>query len=138
MELYLQLYIQGKCMGNLGTKGMDLQPRGEAGHPIILKASTEEVGGHFGTAGFGRTGEAWPAPTGNGPTLKCDSELFEVKVAQDVRNQFDGVKGGEVWKVLVRGYLMSWLALMGHLSKLAENHGNKEITPLEVNGLGAY
>ena len=83
-------------------------------------------------------GGPWPAPTGSGPTLKCDAKFFEVKVAQDTRNQFDGVKGGEAWKVLVRGYLLSRLPMMGHLLRWAECHGNREINPQMVNDLSSY
>ena len=47
---------------------------------------------------------SWPPRTGSSPTLKYDGKIFETKFAQEQRNQFDGVKGGEAWKMIIRGY----------------------------------
>ena len=70
----------------------------------------------------------WPAPTGNPPTLKFDSRNFETKVGQESKNQYDGGKGGEAWKVLIRGYLLGRVPMMGCLLKWAEDHGGNNVT----------
>ena len=86
--------------------------------------------GHFGAP----TGPAvvsdpsrWPPKTGSPPTLKYDSKVFETKFAQESKNQFDGGKGGEAWKVLIRGYLLGKIPMMKYVLKWAEDSKSVEV-----------
>ena len=80
----------------------------------------------------------WPAPTGAGQFWRYDSEIFEVKFAQDSKNQFNGHKGGEAWKVLTRGYLLGRIPMMKYLLKWAEDQGTNEITLQDLHGLAPH
>ena len=80
--------------------------------------------------------EQWPPRTGQPPTLRCDAKVFETKFAQEGKNVYDGgAKGGEAWKVLIRGYLLGRVPMMKFLLKWAEDHGNAPIMPEVVAAL---
>ena len=50
--------------------------------------------------------------------------MFEIKFGQDSKNQFDGgQKGGEQWKVLIRGYFVGKLPIINYFLAWAELHG---------------
>ena len=70
--------------------------------------------------------------------LKYDAKIFETKFAQESRNQFDGSKGGEAWKVLIRGYLLGKIPMMKHILKWAEDNKTTEIHTGAVGSLGPY
>ena len=89
----------------------------------------------WGATSTGASTTSWPPPTGAVPTLKFDSRVFETKVGQDSKNQYDGGKGGEAWKVLVRGYLLGKVPMMGHLLKWAEDHGAASVTMESISSL---
>ena len=70
---------------------------------------------------------AWPSPTGNASYLKFESEIFEPKLGQETKNQYDGGKG-EARKVFIRGYLLSKVPVMGHVLMWFEGHGAADVT----------
>ena len=70
--------------------------------------------------------------------LKYDAKIFETKFAQESRNQFDDSKGGEAWKVLIRGYLLGKIPMMKHILKWAEDSKTTEIHTGAVGSLGPY
>ena len=67
--------------------------------------------------------------------LKYDSRVFETKFGQESKNQFDGSKGGEAWKVLIRGYLLGKVPMMGPILKWVEEHGSQPVTEAGIVGL---
>ena len=89
----------------------------------------------WGTTTAGPSTASWPPPTGSIPSLKYDSRAFETKVGQESKNQYDGGKGGEAWKVLIRGYLLGKAPMMGHLLKWAEDHGSASVTMESIGTL---
>ena len=101
----------------------------------------QHLGGFGGIGGGqnGRTDEAWPAKIGTPPVLKFDSKVFETKFAQESKNQYDGGnKGGEAWKVFIRGYLLSKVPMMKYMLKWAEDFGTVVITPMNVMSMSMY
>ena len=78
----------------------------------------------------------WPSPLGTGPSLKYDSKVFETKFGQDSQNRYGGgPRGGEQWRVLIRGYLLGRVPMMKYALKWAEDFGNNEISLMAVESL---
>ena len=61
--------------------------------------------------------------TGVAPVHRVDSKVFETKFGQEHKNQFAGNKGGEAWKVLMRGYLLGRVPVMKYLLEWAADFG---------------
>ena len=80
----------------------------------------------------------WPAPTGLPGYLRCDSKIFETKFGQDAKNQYGGLKNGEQWKVLIRGYMIGKLPMTKYILKWAEDFGTREILPGDVASIKPY
>ena len=85
-----------------------------------------------------QVGSAWPPRAWCSPTLKYDSKIFETKFAQEAKNTYDGSKGGEAWKVLIRGYLLGRVPMMKYVLKWAEDHGSNPVTAQGIAGLVDY
>ena len=97
------------------------------------------VAGVHGGAQAGGDAGTWPPRVGCGPSLRYDSKTFETKFAQESRNQYDGGrKGGEAWKVLIRGYLLGKVPMMRYVLKWAEEHGAHEVTAPGIQGLAPF
>ena len=70
--------------------------------------------------------------------LRYDPKTFEIKIAQETRNQFDGGKTGSSWKSLTRGYLVGRLQMVGDLLDWAEKAGKVGIDKQDVEKLQPY
>ena len=66
---------------------------------------------------------------GKGQMLSYNSKLFDAKFGQESKNQFDGgLKGGDAWKVLMKGYFVGKLPEIDSLLAWAEKQSTNPIT----------
>ena len=70
--------------------------------------------------------------------MNYDSKVFEIKYAQDSRNQYDGGKSGTAWHTLTRGYLMSRCPIVKQLLQWAEDFKKETVTAQHVEALWYY
>ena len=80
----------------------------------------------------------WPPATGNAAKHGVDARIFETKFAQESKNQFAGVRGGEAWKVLIRGYFVGRLPVCKQLLQWAEEFKGNSIAMQDVQGLAGW
>ena len=80
----------------------------------------------------------WRMAVGAESKLSFDSKMFESKIAQEVRNQFDRGKTGATWKTLTRGYLISRCHMAKYLLQWAEDFKKDRITPEHVYALTPF
>ena len=127
--------------GTQGEARADERPRPD-GFGGLAQAGSVMCGvphGARGACGGQQEPLNWPPTTGTAPTLRYDSKIFETKFSQESRNQYDGgAKGGEAWKVLIRGYTLGKIPMMKYLLKWAEDHATAEVTAQGLRGLAPY
>ncbi len=134
-----------QCPGYVHPATSAAPGSGPQQHTAAATASSPEAPGAMpqsapqGYAHLGPRGPTgWPPATGNAAKHGVDARIFETKFAQESRNQFAGVRGGEAWKVLIRGYLLGRAPIMKFLLKWAEDFGTMEITSDAVQGLKMF
>ena len=134
-----------QCPGYVHPATSAAPGRGPQQHTAAATASSPEAPGAVpqsapqGYAHLGPRGPTgWPPATGNAAKHGVGARIFETKFAQESKNQFAGVRGGEAWKVLIRGYLLGRAPIMKFLLKWAEDFGTMEITSDAVQGLKMF
>ena len=95
------------------------------------------VDGGSGVGGFPRQ-DYYDSNYDGRHKLRYDSKTFEIKIAQETKNQFDGGKNGISWKSLTRGYLVGRLQMVGELLDWAEKAGKTTISKYDVERLQPY